>query len=173
MSPLSIAAALLAALVAQTTLVSVFPGGDRAVDLVLVVVLLTATGRGPAAGLWTGTVGGLLQDALSGGVLGVGGLTKTVAGVVAGAGMQSILGTGWRRLAVVFAASVGNTLFYAGVYALVNVQGPAATATLVVGQALVNTSVAALVMGGAQAWPGLVDRVRRRRQAGRHGWKAA
>ena len=173
MSALSTAAALLAALVAQTTLVSSLSAGSGTVDLVLVVVLLTATARGPSAGLWTGTVGGLLQDALSGGVLGVGGLTKTLVGVAAGAGMQFILGTGWRRLVVVFAASVGHTLLYAGVYALVTVQGPTATITLVAGQALANTLVAGLMMGCAHAWPGLVERVRRRRRASRHGWKAA
>ena len=36
--------------------------------------------RGPAAGMWTGTLGGLMQDALSGSVVGLGGFAKTVIG---------------------------------------------------------------------------------------------
>ena len=52
------------ALAVQTTLVPMVAGVDPPVDLVLVVVVAVAVGSGPIAGLWVGTVGGLLQDAL-------------------------------------------------------------------------------------------------------------
>ena len=55
-----------------------------AMDLVLVVVVATALFFGPTAGMVSGTMAGLCQDALSGGVLGVAGLAKTLAGFVAG-----------------------------------------------------------------------------------------
>ena len=71
--------ALAFALASQTTLVPRMTG-VATVDLVLVVVLSVAMRQGAVAGLWTGTVGGLLQDALSGGVVGVGGLAKTLVG---------------------------------------------------------------------------------------------
>ncbi len=61
------------ALALQTTLASMVAGAGAPVDLVLVVVVAVAVASGPIAGLWTGTVGGLVQDALSGGVIGVAG----------------------------------------------------------------------------------------------------
>ena len=58
--------------------------GQAPVDLVLVVVVYTALSRGPAAGVWTGTAAGLLQDVLSGGIVGVSGLAKCLTGAVVG-----------------------------------------------------------------------------------------
>ena len=89
------------ALLVQTTLVPLVAGGGAPVDLVLVVVVFAALNRGPVAGLWTGTLAGLLQDTLSGGIIGVSGLTKTIIGVLVGVtGSRFILGTVWHRLAV-------------------------------------------------------------------------
>ena len=47
---------------------------------VLVVVVYVALTNGPVAGLLTGTIAGLLQDALATGIIGIGGLAKTLAG---------------------------------------------------------------------------------------------
>ena len=99
--------AVVVALLAQTTIVSALAGDGAPVDLVLVVVVFAALSRGPVIGLWTGTFAGLIQDALSGGIIGVSGLTKTVVGVLVGiAGAQFIVGTIWHRLVILLAASV-------------------------------------------------------------------
>ena len=72
-----IAFALFVALLVQTTLVGVV-AQQTPVDLVLIVVVFAALAGGPVVGLWTGTFGGLVQDILSGGVIGASGLAKTI-----------------------------------------------------------------------------------------------
>ena len=54
----------------------------------LIVVVYIALKSGPSTGLLAGTVAGLIQDALSSGVLGIGGLAKTIVGFLSG-----VLGT--------------------------------------------------------------------------------
>ena len=78
------AAALAVAVVLQTTVAGFLGQGVMTVDLVLVVVVYVALTSGPVAGLLAGTVGGIVQDALSSGILGMGGLAKTVVGFLAG-----------------------------------------------------------------------------------------
>ena len=68
------------ALALQTTLARFWSGDTVAVDLVLVVVVYAASESGPMTGLLTGTFAGLVQDALSSGVIGIGGLAKTIVG---------------------------------------------------------------------------------------------
>ena len=51
----------------QMVLARFTAGGHWPLDLVLVGVLYAALQWGPTAGILTGTVGGLVQDALSGG----------------------------------------------------------------------------------------------------------
>ena len=112
------------ALLVQTTLVRIGAGGGTPVDLVLVVVVLIGLQRGPVVGLWTGTLGGLFQDALSGGIIGVSGLTKTIIGVGSGvAGSRFILGTVWHRLAFVIGASLVHAICYLGIYSLIGLPG--------------------------------------------------
>ena len=78
--------------------------GTVAVDLVLVVVVYVALTSGPVTGLLAGTLGGLLQDALSSGVIGIGGLAKTVVGFLAGIiGTQFIVAQPLPRFVVFFA----------------------------------------------------------------------
>ena len=55
-------------------------GGTAAIDLVLVVVVYVALTSGPVTGLLAGTVAGLMQDALSSGVIGIGGLARRSSG---------------------------------------------------------------------------------------------
>ena len=57
------------ALALQTTLARFVIRGTVAVDLVLVVVVYTALVSGPVTGLLAGTFAGLVQDALSTGVM--------------------------------------------------------------------------------------------------------
>ena len=96
---LGVVLALAVALVLQTTLTGVVRGVVP-VDLVLVVVVGAALAFGPVAGLLAGTVGGLLQDALTSGILGMGGLAQTLVGFAAATaahaavlmGLYSLLG---------------------------------------------------------------------------------
>ena len=76
--------AILLALVLQTTVARFLVRGTVAVDLVLVAVVYVALSYGPVTGLLTGTFAGLVQDAMSSGVIGIGGLAKTVVGFLAG-----------------------------------------------------------------------------------------
>ena len=84
MSPAQVGFAAAAAVVLQTTLAWFVSGTAANLDLPLVVVVLAALSHGRLAGLWTGTATGLAQDVLSGGILGVNGLCKSLAGVAAG-----------------------------------------------------------------------------------------
>ncbi len=167
-----IALALFVALLAQTTLV-----GEVAqyapVDLVLIVVVFAALTSGPMVGLWTGTLGGLVQDILSGGVIGVSGLAKTIAGVLVGfAASQFIVGTFWHRLAILVAASVIHTLCYVGVYALIEPGAPVATAGMVGLQAVLNAIVGVVALAAVRVAPGVRERFRHGRGSmSRRHWR--
>lgn len=165
--------AVVVALLAQTTIVSVLAGAGAPVDLVFVVVVFTALSRGPVVGLWTGTFAGLLQDALSGGIIGVSGLTKTVVGVLVGvAGSQFIVGTIWHRLVILLTASVVHAFCYIGIYALISPGEPVATLGMVGVQALANALAGVLAEAGVRAAPGSLEWIRQgRRSFGRRRWK--
>lgn len=111
--------ALAGALAVDTALARYTVPQGPPVDLVLVVVVGVAIRAGAAPGLVIGTVGGLLQDALSGGVLGVGGLTKTMVGFLTGAAAQRFLVTSpVPRFVVFFVATLVHALAFAAVYAM-------------------------------------------------------
>ncbi len=115
----------------------------------------------------------MFQDALSGGIIGVSGLTKTVVGVLIGiAGTQFIVGTIWHRLVILLTASVVHALCYIGIYALVSPGDPVATLGMVVVQAIVNALAGVLAEAGVRAAPGSREWIRQgRRSLGRRRWK--
>ena len=76
--------ALAGALALQTTLAGMTIGGATTVNLVLVAVIYLALAFGSASGLLAGTAGGLIQDALAGGIIGIGAFSKTLVGFVVG-----------------------------------------------------------------------------------------
>ena len=80
----AITLAIVGALVLQTTLSGLIVGSTVAVNLVLVAVVYLALTYGPVTGLLSGMIGGLAQDALAGGIVGLGGLTKTLIGFIVG-----------------------------------------------------------------------------------------
>ena len=109
--------AVAAALALQTTLARFVVRGTVAVDLVLVVVVYVALTSGPVTGLLSGHFAGLVQDALSSGVIGIGGLAKTIVGFLAGIiGTQFIVAQPLPRFVVFFGATV---LHAAGVHRVV------------------------------------------------------
>ena len=77
MKAVGVLIAVALALALQTTLAQLLVGGTAAIDLVLVAVVAVALTTGPVGGMLAGSVAGLIQDSLSTGVLGIGGLAKS------------------------------------------------------------------------------------------------
>ena len=153
------------ALALQTTLVSAGAGVGAPVDLVLVVVVAVAVASGPIAGLWAGTVGGLLQDALSGGVIGVGGLAKTLVGYLVGlAGSRFVIARPWHQVLVFFFASLVHAGCFIGVYSLLYDEGTMTSYGAVLTQATANAVVGAILAVGLQVGPGWLGRRQLRRR---------
>jgi rod shape-determining protein MreD len=153
--------ALIAALALQTTLGRFTVGSSAVVDLVLVAVVFVGLTLGPVAGLFTGTFGGLAQDALSGGIIGVAGLAKTIIGFLAGViGSQFIVQHPLPRFVVFVGGSLVNAACFAGLYMVIN---PGAVSTSVASattQALVNGAVGILAFHLFELVPGVVQRRR-------------
>lgn len=156
--------AILVALALQTTLGHLL-GVGAYVNLGLVVVLFTALTLGPVWGLLAGSVAGLAQDTLSGGVLGIGGLAAAVVGLATGiTGTQFIVANFFTRLTVFVLASLLYSGAMLGLYRLVEPQwGPTLAAPLWVSVAL-NGLLAALAFKAIEWWP--EARRRRRLRAG-------
>ena len=74
----AVLAALVLALMLQTTIAGMSMAGGTRVNLVLVAVVYVALAFGAVSGLLAGTVGGLAQDAIAGGIIGIGSLSKTI-----------------------------------------------------------------------------------------------
>ncbi len=148
MSPARIGLAGAAAVTVQTTLAWSVSGTAVNLDLPLVVVVLAALSRGPLTGLWTGTVAGLAQDVLSGGIVGVSGLCKSVVGVAAGiAGERLIVTTTWQRSLVAAVATVFHAGCFFGTYAFIPAATPIGGWTDVAVQAAANALAAAAAAG--------------------------
>ena len=146
------------ALALQTTLARFIRGG-AGIDLVLVVVVYAALSFGPVTGLLTGTFAGLVQDALSTGVIGVGGLAKTIVGFLAGViGTQFIVAHPLPRFVVFLAAALLHAALFMGIYELLGLRDFSAPAGRVVGQALGNAVLGLVVFKVAESLPGAVDR---------------
>ena len=149
------------ALALQTTLARVVIRGTVAVDLVLVVVVYAALAGGPVTGLLTGTFAGLVQDALSSGVIGVGGLAKTVVGFLAGlVGTQFIVAQSIPRFVVFFGATLVHAVVFIGLYALLNLRPFGTPYAAVLGQAVGNAVVGVLAFQLAELLPGAFERRR-------------
>ena len=109
--------AIALALALQTTLARFLVGGSAAVDLVLVAVVYVALTTGPVGGMLAGSVAGLIQDALSSGVVGIGGLAKAIVGFLGGAfGQQFIVTAALPRLVMFVAATVLHAAVFMGLY---------------------------------------------------------
>ena len=167
MTTIGIVLALAAALLAQTAIVRMVASEGLPTDLVLLVVIFAALSRGRLAGLWTGTAGGLLQDMLSGGIIGISGLAKSITGVLVGiAGSRFIIATIGQHLVVIVLASTFHTVSVLGVYALVGAV-PAATATFVLSRAAAEGVLGISALTLTRAVPVAVQRLSRRRAARR------
>lgn len=161
MRGLRLVAALAVAVVLQTTLTGYVAQGALGVDLVLVVVVYVALTSGPVAGLLAGTVGGLVQDALSSGILGMGGLAKTLVGFLVGRfGTQFIVTATVPRFVVFVAASAAHAGMFMGLYTLLGVRSfPNPLAAIAV-QALGNGLLGVVGFELAEWVPRMLERRR-------------
>lgn len=158
--------AIALALALQTTMAGFVIGGGTRVDLVLVVVVYVALTSGSVTGLWTGTVGGITQDALSGSIVGVGGLAKTIAGFLGGViGSQFIVVRPQHRFVVFFAASIVHAICFHGLYAMLGSGGVAPAYTAVLGEALANAVLGVVALQLVELGPGVLERRRIRRSS--------
>lgn len=133
------------------------------VDLVLVVVVYSALASGRVAGLLTGTFAGLVQDAMSGGVIGMAGLSKTVVGFLAGiVGTQFIVSHSASRFVVFFLATILNAVIFMGLYELLGLRQFGMPVGSVAGQAVGNAIVGVLAFKVVELLPGAVERRRAR-----------
>ena len=107
----------------QTSLSGLTMSGARMVNLVVVAVVYVALVFGPVTGMMAGTAGGLAQDALAGGIVGIGSLSKTIVGFLAGLlGAQFIVAQPLPRFVMFVSASVLHEVCYQGLSAVVEVR---------------------------------------------------
>ena len=149
------------ALVLQSTLTRFIVRGTVAVDLVLVVVVYVALSSGPVTGLLAGTIAGLIQDSLATGLIGIGGLAKTLVGFLAGIiGTQFIVARPVPRFVVFFAATVLHQTVTIGLGVLLGLRPFGAPYASVAGQALGNAVVGVAAFQLVELLPGAVERRR-------------
>jgi rod shape-determining protein MreD len=156
--------AIALSLALQTTLSRFLIGGSAAVDLVLVAVIGVALTIGPVGGMLAGSAAGLIQDALSSGVVGIGGLAKTIVGFLAGAfGQQFIVTAALPRLVIFMAGTVLHGGVFMGLYYLLGLRAFPSPWKPLLAQALGNALVGIVAFGVIESLPGMVERRRVRR----------
>lgn len=164
MKALRLTAALVVALTLQTTLAHTVMGNRTIIDLVLILVIFVALGRGAVAGLLFGSLAGLCQDALSGGILGVGGLAKSVVGAAVGAlATQFIITNPLPRFVAFFGGSVVHAACFLGILALITPGRVGYPWAGVLTQATVNAVTGLVVFAAVERFPEAVRRRRLRR----------
>jgi rod shape-determining protein MreD len=142
-------------------------GGRWLFDIVLVGVVYAALNWGPVAGMLTGTVAGLLQDALSNDVVGVGGLAKTLIGFVTGlVGAQFVVARPIARVAILAGASIVHRILLIGVHALIEQHWPLLPMGAILGETLANSVVGLIAFQASESVQGAVSRGRQSRRSG-------
>lgn len=164
MRGVKVMAALVAAVALQSTLAGLVISGSAALDLALIVVVYLALTGGPVTGLLAGSAAGVMQDALSSGVIGIGGLAKTIVGFLAGVvGTQFIVNAAVPRFVVFVLATVLHAVIFMGLYAVLGLRDFHAPYAAVAGQALGNGFVGIVGFQLSEWLPGLLERRRARK----------
>ena len=111
-------------------------------------------------------MGGLAQDALiSGGITGIGGLSKTLIGFVTGiVGTQFIVVQSVPRFVVFFLATIVHQAVFLGLYVLLDLRRIGTPYAAVAEQALVNAVVGVVIFQVVELLPGAVERRRAARR---------
>jgi len=153
--------AIVLSLAAQTTITRYITGGS-AVDLVLVAVVYVALTSGSVAGLLTGTVAGLIQDSLlSNGLIGIGGLAKSIIGFVAGIiGTQFIVSQPLPRFLVFFVATIVQKAITIGLAVVLGQGSFGISYASIAGEALGNAVVGVAAFQLVELMPGAMERRR-------------
>lgn len=168
MKAVSAMLAIALALALQTTLGRLTVGGTVAVDLVLVVVTYLALARGPLAGMLAGSVAGLLQDALASGVIGIGGLSKSLVGYLAGVvAQQFILAAPLPRLVIFMGATAVHAVVFMGLYVLLGLRSFPSPYAAVLVQAVGNGLIGLVMFLIVERLPLVLERRHTRRRVPR------
>jgi rod shape-determining protein MreD len=129
-----------------------------------VAVVYVALTSGPVAGMLSGSVAGLVQDSLSSGVIGIGGLAKALVGFMAGAfGQQFIVTAALPRLVMFVAATALHAAVFMGLYVGLGLRSFPSPWTAITGQALGNALVGLVAFAIIESLPGMMERRRLRR----------
>jgi rod shape-determining protein MreD len=146
----------------QTTLAQFVVRGAVAVDFVVVAVIYISLTSGPAIGLLSGTLAGLVQVTLATGeVLGIGGLAMSIVGFLSGVvGTQFIVVQPLPRFVVFFGATVLYKTIYIGLYELLGLGDFGVPVAAVAGQALGNAIVGVIAFQVVELLPGAMERRR-------------
>jgi rod shape-determining protein MreD len=149
------------ALALQTTLARFVVGGTTAIDLVLVTVVYIALTSGPLSGMLAGSLAGLIQDQLSTGVLGIGGLAKSIVGFVVGAiGQQFIITAALPRFVTFIGATLAYQALFMGLYVVLGLRSFPSPWKAIATQALGNAVVGMIAFTIIEALPGVMERRR-------------
>ena len=156
--------AIALALALQTTLARFVVGGTAALDLVLVVVVYVALTSGPVTGMLAGSLAGIIQDTLSSGTIGIGGLAKAVVGFAAGViGQQFIVTAAFPRFVMFVVATVVHAALFMGMYVVLGLKDFSSPWAAVLSQALANAAVGIFAFAIVESLPGAIERRRYRR----------
>lgn len=159
MNALKVLLGVVLALVLQTLLSRFLVHGRLGVDLVLVVVTYLGLTSGPVVGLFAGTIGGLAQDALSTGIIGIGSLAKTIVGFISGIiGTQFIVSQPIPRFVVFVAASIVQIGVVMSLEALLELRSLARTYPLTLLEAAGNGLVGTVLFQLSDLLPRAIER---------------
>jgi rod shape-determining protein MreD len=158
--------AVAVALALQTTLARFVIQGWAALDLVLVAAVYVALASGPVTGLLAGAAAGLAQDALSSGIVGIGGLAKTVVGFMAGTlGTHLVVARPISRILVFAIATIVHAVIFIGLYVVLGLREFGSSYAAVFSQAAGNGVAGLVLFQVAELLPGAMDRRRSTRGA--------
>jgi len=164
MKALVLVLALAGALTVQTTISGLAMGGGRLMNLVVVAVVYAALMFGPVAGMLAGTAGGLVQDSLGGGIVGIGSLSKTVVGFLAGVlGAHFIVTQPFPRFVMFAGATAVHEVCFQGLHALIEARGFRIQAGPLLTEAVINATIGLAAFFMVEGMPGLLQRRRARR----------
>jgi rod shape-determining protein MreD len=133
--------------------------GTAPLDLVLVAVVYVALTWGPTTGLLAGASAGLAQDALGSGIIGIGGLAKTVVGYIVGqAGTQFIVSGPLPRFVTFVASTIIHAVIFMGLNELLGLAHFGFPWGGVLGQGVANAVVGIVILQAIELLPGAIER---------------
>ena len=159
MKALAVLVGLAVSLLIQTTLGGMSLQAGTRVNFVLVAVVFIALSLGALPGLLAGMAGGLAQDAVAGGIVGIGGISKTVVGFLVGVlGAQFIVSQPLTRFIMFVGATGLHELCFQALYALTESHGLRFHYREVLTQAAVNGLVGIAAFYVVDSVPGAIQR---------------